>query len=179
MARTVFREPHNAYRTEVKYLTGDIQKPFKETFMNYKAQVEQVFSYLKYFPAPCLRGTGPEHKNFEERDRSVDPDIIRLAVFESLPWRWRDMYDNRESSDCRGLSEAEFMATILRVEDMDNAERAAAKRKPASNPTQSNASKKRKSNDGGNSGANETTRRQRAKRFCQGYGSPRKGIYVS
>lgn len=39
MARTVFREPHNTYKTQFKYLTGDIQKPFKENFSNYKARV--------------------------------------------------------------------------------------------------------------------------------------------
>ena len=56
MARTVFREPHNAYRTQLKYLTGDIQKPFKESFSSYKARVEQVFNYLEDFPVPCLMG---------------------------------------------------------------------------------------------------------------------------
>jgi hypothetical protein len=167
MSRIVFREPHNAYRTELKYLTGDIQKPFKENFMNCKARVEQVFGYLKYFPAPCLRGTRPEHDDFMERDATINQDVVRLAIFESLPWKWRDMYDNRESADCRGLSEAEFMATILRVEDMDKAERAVAKKKPANNPNAANASKKRGANDGGSSGTSERNRNKRVKRFCQ------------
>lgn len=168
MARIVFREPHNAYRTQMKYLTGDIQKPYKETFMNYKARVEQVFGYLKYFPAPCLRGTRPEHVDFLKRDENISSEVVRLAIFESLPWKWRDMYDSRESADCRGLSEAEFMATILRVEDMDNAERAAAKKKPAaSNPNTANASRKRSSGDGGNSNTGERSKNKRSRHFCQ------------
>ena len=90
MARTVFREPHNAYRTQLKYLTGDIQKPFKESFSSYKARVEQEFNYLEDFPVPCLRGERPTYDDddeFYERKEPVEPKVVRLAIFESLPAR--------------------------------------------------------------------------------------------
>ena len=47
MARIVFWELHDAYRTQLKYLTGDIQKVYKEGFMNYTAWVEKGFGYLE------------------------------------------------------------------------------------------------------------------------------------
>jgi hypothetical protein len=102
-----------------------------------------------------------------DRDENISSDVVRLAIFESLTWKWRDMYDNCESADCRGLSEAEFMATILQVEDMDKAERAVAKKKPANNPTFATALKKQGSSDRGSSRTNERNKNKRAKCFCQ------------
>lgn len=162
MARTVFREPHNAYKTQYKYLTGDIQKPFKENFSNYKARVEQVFGYLDEFPAPCWRGTRPDSTNYLEKAETISTETVRLAIFESLPASWRDMYDNREAADCRKLTEAEFMATMIKIEEQEALNRAAIKKKPAAAPA---AGKKRGANDGNQS--NPGDRKKRAKRFCQ------------
>jgi hypothetical protein len=165
MARTVFREPHNAYRTQMKYLTGDIQKPFKESFSSYKARVEQVFNYLEDFPAPCLRGERPDEEDYNQVKEPVELEVVRLAIFESLPARWRDMYDNRETSDCRKLSEAEFMATMVKIEEQELAARAAAKK---AKPAPSTGSRKRSGGNGtGNDGGSQNGNRKRKKRFCQ------------
>ena len=82
MARTVFRESHNAYRTQLKYLTGDIQKPFKESFSNYKARVEQVFNYLEDFPEPCLRGERPDYdpEGDEVKQTPVEPKTVAESM---------------------------------------------------------------------------------------------------
>ena len=103
-----------------------------------------------------------EHYNFVERHENIKSDVVRLAIFESLQWKWYDMYERRESADCHELSEAEFMATILNIEDMDNAERAAAKK----NPNSTNASRKRGSGDRGSSSTNERNKNKIARHFC-------------
>lgn len=164
MARTVFREPHDAYKTQLKYLTGDIQKPFKESFSNYKARVEQVFGYLDEFPAPCWRGTRPDSTNYLEKAEPISTEVVRLAIFESLPANWRDMYDNREAADCRKLTEAEFMATMIKIEEQEALSRAASKKKSSATHV---AGRKRGSNDGNQSSSGDRNRPRRAKRFCQ------------
>jgi len=139
MARTVFRETHNTYRMQLIYLIGDIQKPFRESFSNYKSRVEQVFNYLEDFPEPCLRGERPRYdpEADEVKQTPIEPSVVRLAIFESLPAaRWRDMYDNCEqTADCRKLSESEFMATMIKIEEQEHAARAASKKSKAPSPS--------------------------------------------
>ena len=145
----------------VEVLDWRYPETFQESFSNYKARVEQVFNYLEDFPEPCLRGERPDYdpEGDEVKQTPVEPKVVRLAIFESLPARWRDMYDNRETADCRKLTEAEFMATMIKIEEQENAARVASKKHKAPSPS---PGKKRK--DGNQ---NSQDGKKRPKRFCQ------------
>ena len=121
LARMVFREPYQAYETQLSYLMHDIQKPYNVSFTDYKARVEQVFGYLTSFPAPSLRNKDPIPDDIDKRNTPIKPNIIREALYNSLPKTWRDEFERRETVDVREVSEPIFIDIMLKIEEEDNA----------------------------------------------------------
>ena len=82
------------------------------------------------FPAPSLRNKEPTEEDRIKRLQKIKPEVIREALYNSLPKTWRDEFERRETIDVRELSEPVFMDIMLRIEEEDNAFRAKSPEEP-------------------------------------------------
>jgi hypothetical protein len=161
LARMVFREPYRAYENQLSYLMHDIRKPYNVSFTDYKARVEQVFGYLTSFPAPSLRNKEPLPDDIEKRNIPIKPNIIREALYNSLPKTWRDEFERRETIDVREVSEPVFIDIMLKIEEEDNAFRAkSAESKNNNNNTNASGTSRgsKRSRDSNNGNGNQKKR---------------------
>ena len=172
IANLVFREPYRAYETQLNYLMHDIRKPYNVSFTDYKARVEQVFGYLPMFPAPSLRNKEPTQEDRIKRLQKIKPEVMREALYNSLPKTWRDEFERRETIDVREVSEPVFIDIMLRIEEEDNAFRAKAAASKGNNQTNGNsrgvkrAREGNNNNDGKKKRSHDETKKHKANKKC-------------
>jgi hypothetical protein len=176
LAREIFRSPHDAHTTQLEYLQHDVRKPYNEKFTHFKHRVEELFSYLKYFPAPCQRSAFPSTAQMDERDRAIPKNQIRRAVYNALPVSWHTAYEKRTSEDVLALSDEQFMTIFNTIEEEDLRERAVQEAQKKKSEPEKNKNGKRpkdsgsESNHGGETGSsnqNHNHKKKRSSKFCK------------
>ena len=167
LAQIVFKEPYDAYRLQLNYLTGHAIKAWDVKFRDYQSRMETLFSYLKYFPAASRRNNQPTKESIAMRDKPIDKDVVRLAIFNGLPEAWKVAYYQSHSEDIRDLKAAEFNSIMITYEENDEARKPRANDKPQGKPNP-------KDNKGGSGKAkpsNETGGTKFCK-YCEKQGRP-------
>ncbi len=170
MAREIFRSPHDAYTTQIEYLQHDVRKPYSEKFTHFKHRMEELFSYLKYFPAPCKRSSFPTNLDMDLRDRAIERDVIRRAIYNALPKSWHLAYEKRTPEDVLGLTEEEFMTMFNTIEEEDLRERESQDAQKERAKSDKNKNGKRPadaSNNGTNGGEKDNNKKLRTSKFCK------------
>ena len=164
MAREIFRSPHEAYTVQLEYLQHDIRKPYNEKFTHFKHRVEELFSYLKYYPAPCKRSCFPTNDEMDVRDAPVSTTYIRKAVYNALPKSWHEAFEKRTPEDVLSLSEEEFMTTFNTIEEEDLRNRTSQEKKKDEN---SKPKSNKRTQSGSGNGGEVPNKKMRHSKFCK------------
>jgi len=153
LAQIVFKEPYDAYRLQLSYLTGHAIKAWDVKIRDYQSRMETLFSYLKYFPAASRRNSQPTADSIAMRDKPIDKDVMRLAIYNGLPESWKIAYHQSHSEDVRDLRAAEFNSIMIAYEDNDEARKPRAQDKSQGKPNpkdnKGNKGKPKSSHDSG------------------------------
>jgi hypothetical protein len=167
LAQIIFKEPYDAYRLQMNYLTGHAIKAWDVKFRDFQSRMETLFSYLKYFPAASRRNSHPTMDSIATRDKPIHKDVIRLAIFNGLPEAWKVNYHQSHSEDIRDLKPAEFNSIIIAYEDNDEAKKPRAQDKsPGKSNPKDNKNQKGKPKPSNESGGGKFCK------YCEKQGRP-------